>query len=238
MFSNKINDEERSDRVIATKWDAAFVLHDGIPTKKDLERLSYNVPKQEIGRLSYKELTLSRANRSVRIFDHVVESLSNGIQPDKKNILVAPSSSGPTTMWNISYFIDLMKRLDNKLDCFFVIAVDSSEKEKKIASEITRSFNKNKIMILSDKTINQAMPIISCCNLSICNDTSFQHLSCQLNVPTLILRFDTPAAYSSYSKLQYPILPEGYTEINHDTRADPTLINVEKVLAKTLSLLN
>ena len=83
-FSNKINDEERSDRVIATKWDAAFVLHDGIPTKKDLERLSYNVPKQEIGRLSYKELTLSRANRSVRIFDHVVESLSNGRQPDKK----------------------------------------------------------------------------------------------------------------------------------------------------------
>ena len=85
-FSNKINDEERSDRVIATKWDAAFVLHDGIPTKKDLERLSYNVPKQEIGRLSYKELTLSRANRSVRIFDHVVESLSNGIQPDKKKL--------------------------------------------------------------------------------------------------------------------------------------------------------
>ncbi|SVE10608.1 uncharacterized protein METZ01_LOCUS463462, partial [marine metagenome] len=85
-FSNKINDEERSDRVIATKWDAAFVLHDGIPTKKDLERLSYNVPKQEIGRLSYKELTLSRANKSVRIFDHVVESLSNGRQPDKKKL--------------------------------------------------------------------------------------------------------------------------------------------------------
>ena len=30
-FANKINDQERSDRVIATKWDAAFVLHDGIP---------------------------------------------------------------------------------------------------------------------------------------------------------------------------------------------------------------
>ena len=85
-FAQYIKPEERSDRVIATKWDAAFVLHDGIPTKKDLERLSYNVPKQEIGRLSYKELTLSRANRSVRIFDHVVESLSNGRQPDKKKL--------------------------------------------------------------------------------------------------------------------------------------------------------
>ena len=83
-FANQINDKERSDRVIATKWDAAFALHDGVPSKKDLERLSENVPKQEIGRLSFKELTLSRANKSIRIFNHVVESLASGRQPDKK----------------------------------------------------------------------------------------------------------------------------------------------------------
>ena len=81
-FSQHINDEERSDRVIATKWDAAFVLHDGVPTKNDIERLKENVPKQEIGRMSNKELALSRANKSVRIFDHVVNSLSSGSQPD------------------------------------------------------------------------------------------------------------------------------------------------------------
>ena len=85
-FANKIDDKERSDRVIATKWDAAFTLHDGIPSKNDLDRLSENVPKQEVGRMSYKELTLSRANKSVRIFDHVVDSLSNGRQPDKSKI--------------------------------------------------------------------------------------------------------------------------------------------------------
>ena len=83
-FANKISDQERSDRVIATKWDAAFVLHDGIPSKKDIERLELNVPKQEVGRLSYKELTLSRANKSVRAFKHVVDNLSNGRQPDKE----------------------------------------------------------------------------------------------------------------------------------------------------------
>ena len=81
-FANKIRDNERSDRVIATKWDAAFTLHDGAPSKKDIERLKNEVPKQEVGRLSYKELTLSRANKSVRIFDHVVENLSKGIQPN------------------------------------------------------------------------------------------------------------------------------------------------------------
>ena len=83
-FANEIKDDERSDRVIATKWDAAFTLFDGIPSKEDIDRLNDNVPKQEVGRLSYKELTLSRANKSVRVFDHVVDSLSNGKQPNKE----------------------------------------------------------------------------------------------------------------------------------------------------------
>ena len=81
-FANHIKDEERSDRVIATKWDAAFTLHDGVPGKKDIERLKNEVPKQEVGRLSYKELTLSRANKSLRLFNHVTENLSQGLQPD------------------------------------------------------------------------------------------------------------------------------------------------------------
>ncbi len=81
-FANKINDDERSDRVIATKWDAAFTLHDGVPSKNDIERLRNEVPKQEVGRLSYKELTLSRANKSIRVFNHVVDSLSKGCQPN------------------------------------------------------------------------------------------------------------------------------------------------------------
>ena len=81
-FANELSEKERSDRVIATKWDAAFTLYDGVPSKQDIERLRKEVPKQEVGRLSYKELTLSRANKSVRVFDHVVESLSQGNQPD------------------------------------------------------------------------------------------------------------------------------------------------------------
>ena len=81
-FANLIKDEERSDRVIATKWDAAFTLHDGIPSKDDIKRLKDQVPKQEVGRLTFKELTLSRANKSVRVFNHVVECLSDGRQPD------------------------------------------------------------------------------------------------------------------------------------------------------------
>ena len=83
-FSNELDDSERSDRVIANKWDASFVLFDGIPTKQDIQRLKANVPLQEQGRVTEKELCLSRANKSVRLFEHVVDYLSQGKQPDTK----------------------------------------------------------------------------------------------------------------------------------------------------------
>ena len=86
-YANELNENERSDRVIATKWDAAFTLYDGIPSKEDINRLRNQVPKQEVGRLSFKELTLSRANKSLRLFNHVVEQLSQGLQPDGNLLL-------------------------------------------------------------------------------------------------------------------------------------------------------
>ncbi|TNY46626.1 hypothetical protein FGC33_03970, partial [Streptococcus pyogenes] len=59
---------------------------DGDPTPEDIARLSANVPYQEAGRISPKELTLARANRSVRLFEHVVTTLSQGRQPDPAEI--------------------------------------------------------------------------------------------------------------------------------------------------------
>ena len=82
-FSQYINPNERSDRVIATKVGRCFCFTRRYSNEDDINRLRENVPKQEIGRMSYKELTLSRANKSVRVFEHVVDSLSSGIQPDK-----------------------------------------------------------------------------------------------------------------------------------------------------------
>lgn len=81
-FGHDLPDEMRSDRVIATAWDATFTLFDGTPDAADLARLALNVPLQEAGRVSAKELSLSRANRSARLFEHVVERLAVGQQPD------------------------------------------------------------------------------------------------------------------------------------------------------------
>lgn len=81
-FGHDLPPERRSDRVIAEAWDATFTLFDGIPTAQDIHRLAQNVPLQEAGRITQSELSLSRANRSVRLFEHVVDRLSRGQQPD------------------------------------------------------------------------------------------------------------------------------------------------------------
>lgn len=81
-FAHDLPDEKRSDRVIADAWDATFSLFDGVPTPADLDRLAANVPLQEAGRVSETELSLSRANRSVRLWAHVVDALAAGRQPD------------------------------------------------------------------------------------------------------------------------------------------------------------
>jgi len=85
-FAHDLPPEMRSDRVIATAWDATFTLFDGTPDADDIARLSRNVPKQEAGRISDRELSLSRANRSVRLWSHVVERLAAGAQPDADQI--------------------------------------------------------------------------------------------------------------------------------------------------------
>ena len=85
-FAHDLDPALRSDRVIAEQWDATFTLFDGEPGADDIERLRAQVPLQEAGRVSDKELTLSRANRSVRLFDYVRDCLASGRQPDAQRL--------------------------------------------------------------------------------------------------------------------------------------------------------
>jgi len=86
VFAHELPDEMRSDRVIAQAWDATFTLFDGVPTKSDIDRLSKNVPLQEAGRISSSEISLSRANRSVRLFKTVIDALASGQQPERSEL--------------------------------------------------------------------------------------------------------------------------------------------------------
>ena len=85
-FSAFLDDKDRSDRVIASKWDTAYTLHVGKLSDEDLKRLKDTIPLQESGRNSPNELILSRANKSVRLFQYVVDCLTKGEQPDINEI--------------------------------------------------------------------------------------------------------------------------------------------------------
>lgn len=82
VFCNELADEERNDRVIAQKWDVTFGLVFGEISEELLGNLQANVPLQEAGRNSNMVMVLARANKSVRVFDHIVSSLAIGQQPD------------------------------------------------------------------------------------------------------------------------------------------------------------
>ncbi len=86
-FSNHLDDSLRTDRVIAEQWDATFVLYDGIPSNEEVARLKLKVPRQEASRFNESEIVLSRANRSVRLFDYICKKLSDGIQPDINRLI-------------------------------------------------------------------------------------------------------------------------------------------------------
>lgn len=80
--STDLPDDMRTDRVIATAWDTAYVLFDGVPDSSDIVRIIANAPLQEAGRFGPQDLILSRANKSVRLFAHVTKALRAGRQPD------------------------------------------------------------------------------------------------------------------------------------------------------------
>ena len=80
-FSHHLDPAERTDRVIATQWDTTFVLTAAKVDDPLLADYRANIPLQETGRCHPFDLVLSRANRSVRLFEHVVDCLADGRQP-------------------------------------------------------------------------------------------------------------------------------------------------------------
>jgi hypothetical protein len=86
VFSHVIDEELRTDRVIAQDWDVTFALVDGEVSEADLESLSQQVTVQEDGRADSRTLIWARANRSQRFFDYVVDCLANGNQPDPSQV--------------------------------------------------------------------------------------------------------------------------------------------------------
>lgn len=82
VMSNSYSSDSKADRSYNMNWDATAALCEGEWSPEREDFLRREIPKQRFGRLDHQTLAYTRGNRSGRVFDHVVESLAAGRQPD------------------------------------------------------------------------------------------------------------------------------------------------------------
>ena len=130
-----------------------------------------------------------------------------------------------------------MDYCDENYKCRFFLATGKLHEEQIILDEILNSKFKQKCIRLDNLRLKETLPYIKNCNISICNDSSFSHLSAALGIPTIVLMADTPIIYGSYSPRMHPILPDGVKEVKHDTLGKDK-INAQKIYEKFKFLIN
>ena len=139
------------------------------------------------------------------------------INNDEKNILLGIGGSGQTKRIPAIIFIKLMRLITRKYKCKFFLATGKNNQEQEILKEILGTEFKNECYALDNLSLIEILPIIKNCDISICNDSSFSHLSSGLRVKTIVLMADTPLLYGSYSPMMYPIIPDGENTVTHNT---------------------
>ena len=133
-------------------------------------------------------------------------------------IIIGIGSSGPTKKWPTENYIELIKRIGNK-NITFYLAGGKNEIEYQIANKIINEIKENRVESLCSSSIEEIMPIINSSKLYIGNDTGFMHLSAGLNIPAIGLFGDTPLSYANYTKNIFPIIPENFKTVGHNSMA-------------------
>ena len=159
------------------------------------------------------------------------------IKDNQLNILLGIGGSGTTKRIPSKIFIKFMDLVSKNYDCKFFLATGKNEEEQIILNEILNSDFKEKCLPLDNLELKEIMPIIKNCKISICNDSSFSHLSAALGIQTIVLMSDTPLLYGSYSPRMHPIIPDGESSVTHDTKGKEK-INPKKILEKLNNILN
>ena len=159
------------------------------------------------------------------------------INNDQKNIMLGIGGSGPTKRVPATTFIKLMRLISNTYRCRFFLATGKDKEEQEILNEILNTEFKEKCVSLDELTISETLPIIKNCDISICNDSSFSHLSSGLGIKTIVLMADTPLIYGNYSPRMYPIIPDGEITVTHDTLGKDK-INPDKIFDQLKKIIN
>ena len=163
--------------------------------------------------------------------------LKFNMKSDELNILLGIGGSGPTKRIPSKTFLSIMEKIYNFKKTKFFLATGKKDEEQKILNQILNSKFKDKCVSLDNLSITDTLPIIKNCNVSICNDSSFSHLSSALGIKTITLMADTPLIYGSYNSKMYPIIPDGETTVKHNTFGKDK-INPDKIFDKFISIIN
>ena len=175
----------------------------------------------------------------IQINHELISQSSTKFQINKNelNILLGIGGSGPTKRIPAKIFIDVIKMMLEKKKCKFFLATGKDNDEQLILNEILESKYKNFCVPLDNLSIKETLPIIKNCNLSICNDSSFSHLSAALGIKTITLMADTPLIYGNYSSIMFPIIPEGEETVTHNTLGKEK-INSERIFNQIIKILD
>ena len=187
-----------------------------------------------------KEINLDvESNSQISIDEKLINEtkIKYKIDDDHLNILLGIGGSGPTKRIPSKIFINFIELISKNHECKFFLATGTNEGEQKILNEILKTNFKEKCIPLDSLSLKEIMPIIKNCKISICNDSSFSHLSAALGIKTIVLMSDTPLLYGSYSPRMYPIIPDGESSVTHDTLGGDN-INPNKIFNKLNDILN
>ncbi len=174
----------------------------------------------------------------INIKDEYVQKikLKFNFSDEVKNILLGIGGSGPTKRIPPKIFIEFMNLCLKNFKCRFFLATGNKNEEIEIMNEIL-SYHKNLCTPLNELSISETLPVIKNCNIAICNDSSFSHLSAGLGKQTIVLMSDTPLIYGSYSSKMHPLIPDGVENVTHGTEGKER-INPLKIFEKFQILIN
>ena len=187
-----------------------------------------------------KELNIDvESDPMIELDNNLIENAKNKFKfnDNQINILLGIGGSGPTKRVPAEKFLKFMELAIKTYNCKFFLATGTKNDEQIILNKILNSNYKNQCVSIDKLKLKDTLPIIKNCNIAICNDSSFSHLSAALNIPTIVLMTDTPLLYGSYSPRMHPIIPDGETTVKHNTYGKEK-INSEKIFNKFKNLLN
>ena len=175
----------------------------------------------------------------IQIDDKLVYETNQKFNLNKNNlnILLGIGGSGETKRIPAKTFLEVIQKISQIKKCKFFLATGKNEGEQIILKEILESKYKDFCIPLDNFMIRQTLPIIKNCDLSICNDSSFSHLSAALGIKTITLMADTPLIYGSYNSKMFPIIPDGENSVTHNTMGKEK-INSKKIFDKVIEILN